>query len=78
MTSANVTEFRIFRNGKQVGSHSQHCMCKTHWEELLVFQPLGEHTILPWGLDEEEEIWEGEEISLLTFLSKIKSMKDKL
>lgn len=55
MTSANVTEFLITKNGKSVGNHQQNWMCKTNWDKLLVYQPLKEHTILPYGYDEEED-----------------------
>lgn len=72
MTSANVTHYTIFGpDGKKVGEHQQHCLCKTHWERLLVFQPLAKHTIQPWGYDEEEEYWEAEPINLRDFLNKV-------
>lgn len=68
MTSANVIEYRIDKGGKQIGSHRQHLMCKSSAHELLVFQPLSEHTITPYGYDEEEEYWEGDEVNLEKFL----------
>lgn len=68
MTSANVTLFRIERAGKVVGSHYQHHYCKTHWPDLLKFEPIEEHTITPHGLDEEEEEWEGDTMPLRKFL----------
>ena len=45
-TSANVIEYRIEKDGKQVGSYRQHLLCKSHYEELLKYQPLGDHTII--------------------------------
>ena len=62
MTSANVTEYRIesLHTGKEVGTHSQHHYCKTHWGDLLKFLPPEDFTITPHGLDEEEEEWEDE------------------
>lgn len=72
MTSANVTEYTIFKDGVKVGEHRQHCYCKTHWEKLLVFQPPEAHTIQAHGYDEEEEYWEDEPMSLQKFLSNVK------
>lgn len=76
MTSANVTEFLIIKNGKSVGNHRQNWMCKTSWDKLLVYQPLKEHTILPYGYDEEEDLWEGDEENLYDFLLRV-SLSDK-
>lgn len=70
MTSANVIEFRIEKNGKHVGHHREHLMCKSHYEELLKFQPLNNHTITPYGYDEDEEYWESETENLNTFITK--------
>lgn len=75
MTSANVTEYYIRRNGKIVGNHYQSHLCKTKWEQLLKFEPLAEHTIQPYGYDEEEEYWECEEVNLEDYLKKTKTIK---
>jgi len=76
MTSANVTEYRIEDlSGNQVGSHYQSCLCKTHWGDLLKFTPAEKFTITPHGLDEDEEEWEGETISLKSFIDKLKKSK---
>lgn len=76
MTSANVTNFRICDlTGKVVGKHSQHALCKTHWGDLLVFTPPENFTITPHGLDEEEEEWEGETVSLKKFIDELKKNK---
>lgn len=76
MTSANVTEYRIEDlSGKEVGSHSQHHYCKTHWGDLLKFTPPENFTITPHGLDEEEEEWEGDMVNLKIFIDKLKSSK---
>jgi hypothetical protein len=73
MTSANVTEYTIRDlSGKEVGSHYQSHLCKTHWGDLLKFQPLTNFTIQPWGYDEEEEYWEGDEVNLNDFVEKLK------
>ncbi len=71
MTSANVTNYTI-RDlaGKTVGKHSQHAYCKTYWGDLLKFYPFENFTIQAWGLDEEEEIWEEEPISLKDYIDK--------
>lgn len=58
------------KDGEQVGSHRQNLMCKERWEELLKFEPASEHTIIPFGYDEEEEYWEDDEINLKDFLSR--------
>lgn len=69
MTSANVVEYDIIdKNGVSVGHHRQHLMCKTNNEPLLAFQPAEDYMILPYGYDEEEELWEGEPIKLSEFL----------
>jgi hypothetical protein len=73
MTSANVTEYIIFdKNGKEVGKHHFHHYCKPKWEKLLAFQPCEDFTILDTWLDEEEEYFEGKEINLKEFLTKLK------
>ena len=76
MTSANVTNYTICTlSGIRVGKHSQHVLCYTHWGDLLKFVPSENHTILPWGYDEEEEYWEGEETNLKVFIDKLKAGK---
>jgi len=67
-TSANVIEYRIEKDGAAVGNHHYNIMCKSHFEELLKFQPLEEHTITPYGYDEEEDYWEDESENLNDFL----------
>lgn len=76
MTSANVTEYDIRKNGIHVGSHRQNWMCKTSWDSLLKYQPLTEHTITSCGYDEDEEYWRDEPVNLYYFLLKI-SKTDK-
>ena len=73
-TSANVIEYRIEKDGKQVGSYRQHLLCKSHYEELLKYQPLGDHTITSFGYDEDEEYWEGETQNLDVYLRKMVGM----
>ena len=72
MTSANVIEYDIMnKEGEVVGHHRQHIMCKTNTKELIEkFIPASEYTILPYGYDEEEEIWYGTEVPLDIWLSK--------
>lgn len=70
MTSANVVEYRIEKNGEFIGWHRQHLLCKTNNEPLLKYQPASDYTITPFGYDEEEEEWEGDPINLEEFLSK--------
>lgn len=76
MTSANVTEYTIKDlSGNKVGEHQQHYYCKTHWGDLLKFTPEENFTIQAWGYDEEEELWQKEEINLKTFLDKLRQSK---
>lgn len=72
MTSANVVEYRIEKDGKQVGSHYHNVMCNSNFEKLLVFLPLGSHMITSYGYDEEEEYWEEEPVCLESFLREMK------
>jgi len=81
-TSANVIEYRIERDGKEVGHHRVNVMCKDHFEDLLKFEPYNKHKITAYGYDEEEEYWEGKPESLLKFLKEPaksnKIIRDKL
>jgi hypothetical protein len=70
-TSANVIEYRIEKSGVSVGSYRQHLMCKSHYEELLKYEPLKEHTITAWGYDEDDEEWEDKPINLEDFLREM-------
>ena len=68
-TSANVIEYTIYKDGEEVGNFRKHMMCRLpDYSDLLKYQPLEEHTILPWGYDEEEDQWEDEEMNLNEFL----------
>jgi len=70
-TSANVVEYRIERNGKQVGNYRQNIMCTGRYEEMLKYQPLEEHTVTPYGYDEDEDYWESDTQNLKTYLEKL-------
>jgi hypothetical protein len=73
MTSANVTHYTIRDlHGNEVGKHQQHCLCKPHWEKLFEFTPLENFTIQSWGLDEEEELWEGKTYNLRDFIGYLR------
>jgi hypothetical protein len=72
MTSANVTNYRIEKNGVEVYDHSQHHYCHTRWHRLFKFVPFTEHTITPHGLDEEEAYWEGKTVNLSEFMGTMK------
>jgi hypothetical protein len=74
-TSANVIEYRIEnRWGEMMGSFRKHLLCKLpDYADLLDFQPLQNHTITPWGYDEEDEYWEGNKRNLRDFLYDIRS-----
>jgi len=71
MTSANVTIYVIRKGDKIVGEHSQHSYCKAHWEKLLKYQPLADHTIQWTWRDEDEELHEKDPEPLVDFLEKI-------
>lgn len=70
MTSANVTEFLIFREGVQVGKIYQHHLCKDRSMEALKFIPMHEHTIQATWFDEEEEYHENPPVNLFDWVSK--------
>ena len=72
MTSANVTNYTIYKDGETVGEHSQHHMCHTKWHRLYKFTPFTQHTIQSHWLDEEEEYHEGEEVWLSEFIANHK------
>lgn len=70
-TSANTSDYHIYnKKGEPVGSYHQHWMCRTHWEELLKYQPLKDHTIKETWLDEEEEYFEDTPVNLEKFLKE--------
>ena len=73
MTSANVIEYTIYKNGEEVGSFRKHLMTTYPlYSDLLKYQPLNEHEILAWGYDEDEEYWEDEPQNLETFLRRVR------
>jgi hypothetical protein len=78
MTSANVIEYRILKGDTVVGHHRINLMCNFFFEKLLVFLPLSEHTIVPYGYDEEEEYWEDEPQNLEKFLQENATQNKKL
>lgn len=51
-------------------------LCKLpDYADLLVYQPLSEHTITPFGYDEEDEYWEIDTVNLEVYLRKINDSK---
>lgn len=70
MTSSNTINFTIYKDGIQVGSHSQNVMCMRCNDGLAEFTPAEDFTIGAWGYDEDEEEWEDNEqpISLAQWL----------
>jgi hypothetical protein len=72
MTSANVTNYTIKKDGEVVGEHSQHHMCHPNWHRLYKFVPFTQHTIQSHWLDEEEEYHEGKEMGLSEFIANHK------
>ena len=72
-TSANVVEYTILKDGIEVGKHRQHMLCKSRWDELCAFMPIDNYTIIEYGLDENEVLWQSDEIPLGKFLLNIAS-----
>jgi len=73
MTSANVIEYTIEKDNKRVGHYRQNIMCKSRYHELLKYEPLKEHTIIPYGYDEEDDYWEDDTVNLYDFLKGVHS-----
>lgn len=71
VTSANVVEYLIRKDGIVVGKHRHNILCKPHWEKLEVFTPYERHTIEPFGYDEEEEFWSSGEQPLEEFMRRV-------
>jgi hypothetical protein len=72
MTSANVVEYRIEKNGEEIGNFRKNILCKLpDYSDLLKYKPLSEHNITPCGYDEDEEYWEDETINLELFLKSM-------
>lgn len=79
MTSANVIFYRIKKNNKVVGTFRKNILCKLpDYSELLQYQPLNDFTIRPYGYDEEEEYWEGNEISLERYLKNLTTQNSEI
>lgn len=71
-TSTNIVEYDILKNGKVVGHFRKNIMCKFPlYSELLKYLPLQDHEIMPYGYDEEEELWENDIENLDTFLKRM-------
>ena len=79
MTSANVIEYTITKDGKRVGHFRKNVMCSLpEYSELLKYTPLDEHQICAYGYDEEDEFWEDEPVNLKEYLIKIAPFEKKL
>lgn len=68
MTSANVINYTIFKDGIEVGTHRQNIMCKRCNDSLLKFTTPSDFTILSHGLDEDDMEWFGDEVNLKDWL----------
>lgn len=54
-TSANVTYYQIYKNGKFIEQHRQNCMCKFKVrDELAQYQPAEDYTLICLWPDEDE------------------------
>jgi hypothetical protein len=75
MTSANVFYLSVYdKDEKRVGLHRYNMLTEFNYNNLLVHTPHKEHTVLSWGYDEEEEVWEDEIMNLEEFLKKTKTI----
>jgi hypothetical protein len=70
MTSANIVNFTIFRDGLIVGKHRQNLLCKSRKHELAKYQPAELYQIQAHGLDENEAPWTENVMNLQEFLSR--------
>lgn len=78
-TSANVTEYTIYKDKKEVGHFRKHHLTKwPDYAELLKYQPLSEYDILPWGYGYEDEYWEGKKQNLENYLQDMKSYNKRI
>lgn len=78
-TSANSIEYDIMKDGEVVGHFRKNILCKfPEYSDLLKYLPLEDHTILPWGYDEEEDEWYDEEENLRDFLYGMRAFDKKI
>jgi len=73
MTSANVTYYGVYKDGKLIKEHSQHALCKPKIREHLQSYPNPEELtlILRWP-DENEEDHFSKSMSLADYLNGVK------
>lgn len=72
MTSANVIQYTITKNGNRVGAFRKNVLCRLpEYSDLLRYEPLSEHEIIAWGYDEEDEYWENDVVNLEKYLRKL-------
>ena len=76
-TSANVMDYIIRRNGKEVGRYSQNLWCHYAHHQLLKYEPREEFTIQPLYYDEDEVLHEHKEVPLKEFLQEYYDMGQK-
>ena len=77
MTSANVIEYRILLGKNQVGHFRKNILCRLpEYSDLLKYEPIEKHSIIPYGYDEDEEYWEGTKMNLKKFLIKKQVIKE--
>lgn len=67
-TSANVTNYVIRQDGRNVGTHSKHALCKYNYHELLKYHPPEKFTIQAYWDDENEATHVYEKMQLSKFL----------
>ena len=72
MTSANVTYYEIYKDGKYITRHSQNCMCKfTIDKRLAKYKPAEDYVVkLVWP-DENEADHCSKKMSLLDYLNGV-------
>ena len=70
MTSANVTYYQVYKDGKLVKEHSQSHYCTwTIRERLKIHQPPQDYILITNTPDEDEEDHFTEQMSLADFLA---------
>lgn len=71
MTSANVTYYEVYKDGKYIDSVSQHCYCKCTYKEELseLFKPAKDYTLIVRWPDEEENDQYSKEMNLEDFMN---------
>jgi len=78
MTSANVTYYGVYKDGKLIEEISQHAYCKDRVKEKLAqYTPPEDYTLIARWPDENEVDHFTREISLADYVNKTKTLRWK-